>query len=109
MTGSPIIFGVATMLVLAWLVGGIFVGFDNTLYQLLINTTTTIITFLLVFIVQNSQNRNAAALHIKLDEIIRALPEARTEIAASHIEDETDADIINERKHLEELITTPDQ
>jgi low affinity Fe/Cu permease len=70
--GSPLAFVLALALIGAWLAVGPFVGFDNTLYQLVINTATTIITFLMVFLVQADANRGFAALQAKVDEIIRA-------------------------------------
>jgi low affinity Fe/Cu permease len=70
-------------LVAAWFVGGIFVGISNNTYQLVINTGTTIITFLMVFIIQNTQNRDGSAVQAKLDaqsEVLRAIAE-RLDIA----------------------------
>lgn len=81
-TGSPWAFLVAFSSIIVWLVVGFFVGFSDT-HQLIINTGTTIITFLMVFLIQNSQNHDTAALHLKLDEIIRSLDNARNEIAAA--------------------------
>jgi low affinity Fe/Cu permease len=75
--GSWQAFMAAFLLVAAWIVGGFFIGFDNGLYQLIINTVTTIITFLVVFLIQAAQNRDTLAIHAKLDEIIRAIPSAR--------------------------------
>src|SRR3989440_8393998 len=65
-------FVLATLIVVVWFAAGFWVGFTNTFYQLLINTGTTIITFLMVFLIQNTQNRDAKALHLKLDELIKA-------------------------------------
>jgi low affinity Fe/Cu permease len=70
--GSPLAFILAAALILAWLAAGPFVGFSNTLYQLVINTATTIVTFLMVFLVQADANRGFAAQSAKLDELIRA-------------------------------------
>jgi len=70
-SGSPIAFGVAFLLILAWALSGPFLGFSD-MWQLTVNTATTVITFLMVFIIQNSQNRDAEALQIKIDELIRA-------------------------------------
>ena len=64
-------FGVAALVVLAWLVTGPLFGFSDT-WQLVINTGTTIVTFLMVFLIQSTQNRDTYALQIKLDELIRA-------------------------------------
>ncbi|RZA21637.1 MAG: low affinity iron permease family protein [Lysobacteraceae bacterium] len=69
--GSPYSFVLALLVVLAWILTGPLFGFSDT-WQLVINTGTTIVTFLMVFLIQNSQNRDARALQIKLDELIRA-------------------------------------
>ena len=74
-TGHPIAFGVAVMVVVVWGVTGPVFEFSDT-WQLVINTGTTIITFLMVFLIQNSQNRDSAAVQIKLDELIRAVRRA---------------------------------
>lgn len=66
----------AFLLVAIWIFGGFFIGFENSSYQLIINTVTTIITFLMVFLIQASQNRDTLAIHVKLDELIRAIPQA---------------------------------
>lgn len=81
-TGSPWAFLLAFLSIIIWLVTGFFVGFSDT-HQLIINTGTTIITFLMVFLIQSSQNHDTAALHLKLDEIINSLDSARNEIAAA--------------------------
>ncbi len=69
--GSPASFLLAIMVVVVWVVSGPIFAFSNT-WQLVINTGTTIVTFLMVFLIQNSQNRDSKALQIKLDELIRA-------------------------------------
>jgi low affinity Fe/Cu permease len=69
-TGRPWVFALAAATIVAWLISGPVFGFSDT-WQLIINTGTTIITFLMVFLIQNTQNRDTAALHIKLDELIR--------------------------------------
>ncbi len=69
--GSPVTFAVACLIIIAWAVSGPFLGFSD-MWQLTVNTATTVITFLMVFIIQNSQNRDAEALQIKIDELIRA-------------------------------------
>ena len=70
-SGRPISFSVAVLVVLLWLATGPLFGFSDT-WQLVINTATTIITFLMVFVIQNTQNRDSEALQIKIDELIRA-------------------------------------
>jgi low affinity Fe/Cu permease len=74
--GTPWAMAAAALLIVAWAVTGPFFGFSDT-WQLVINTTTTIVTFLMVFAIQTSQNREAKALHLKLDELIWATPKAR--------------------------------
>lgn len=71
LTGQPRTFVFACLLVVVWLLSGPFFSFSDT-WQLVINTGTTIITFLMVFLIQNTQNRDAMAVQIKLDELIRA-------------------------------------
>lgn len=70
-TGRPMVFITCCALVVLWAVSGPLFGFSDT-WQLVINTSTTIITFLMVFLIQNSQNRDSAAIQVKLDELIRA-------------------------------------
>jgi low affinity Fe/Cu permease len=70
LSGRPGTFGLAAVTIVAWLVTGPIFGYSDT-WQLIINTGTTIVTFLMVFLIQNTQNRDTAALHIKLDELIR--------------------------------------
>ena len=78
LSGRPAAFGAAVALIIGWaLVGPVF-GFSDT-WQLVINTGTTIVTFLMVFLIQNTQNRDSEALQIKLDELIRAVENARNE------------------------------
>ena len=69
--GHPLAFVAAVALIVLWLVTGPLFGFSDT-WQLAINTATTIVTFLMVFVIQNTQNRDGAAIQIKLDELIRA-------------------------------------
>ena len=69
--GHPVAFAVAALVILAWIVSGPVFAFSDT-WQLVINTATTIVTFLMVFLIQNTQNRESAAIQLKLDELIRA-------------------------------------
>lgn len=69
--GHPLAFVLAASAIVIWAATGPMFAYNNT-WQLVINTSTTIITFLMVFVIQNTQNRDSAALHIKLDELIRA-------------------------------------
>ena len=77
--GTPIAFAAAGGVVLVWVLTGPLFGYSDT-WQLIINTGTTIVTFLMVFLLQNTQNRNARALHLKLDELLRSLSVARNRL-----------------------------
>jgi low affinity Fe/Cu permease len=74
--GSPGAFIIAVAIILIWAVTGPLFQFSDT-WQLVINTSTTIVTFLMVFLIQNTQNRDAKAIHLKLDELIRSVKDAR--------------------------------
>src|SRR2546428_52300 len=95
MLGSAWAFAGAVLVILVWLLTGPTFHFSDT-WQLIINTGTTIVTFLMVFLIQNTQNRDAKAMHLKLDEVIRALKMARNELV--DLEDLSDEDL----KRLEE-------
>lgn len=71
LAGKPYTFGAAVAIIIGWGLTGPLFGFSDT-WQLVINTGTTIITFMMVFLIQNTQNRDSEAIHIKLDELIRA-------------------------------------
>lgn len=75
--GSSWVFFLAVIIILSWFVSGPLFQYSDT-WQLVINTGTTIITFLMVFLIQNTQNRDARAMQLKLDELIRAMSHART-------------------------------
>jgi low affinity Fe/Cu permease len=77
--GSAWAFCVAVLVIIVWLVTGPAFHFSDT-WQLIINTATTVITFLMVFLIQNTQNRDAKAVHLKLDELIRAVKGARNQL-----------------------------
>jgi low affinity Fe/Cu permease len=95
MLGSAWAFAAAAFVILVWLLTGPTFHFSDT-WQLIINTATTIITFLMVFLIQNTQNRDAKAMHLKLDELIRALKGARDQLV--DLEDLSDEEL----KKLEE-------
>jgi low affinity Fe/Cu permease len=77
--GHPIAFALALGTVAVWLVTGPLFGFSDT-WQLVINTATTIVTFLMVFLLQNSQNRDTVAMQLKLDELVRSIKAARNTV-----------------------------
>ena len=77
--GSAWAFAGAVLVILVWILTGPMFHFSDT-WQLVINTATTIVTFLMVFLIQNTQNRDAKAVHLKLDEVIRALKGARNQL-----------------------------
>jgi low affinity Fe/Cu permease len=85
--GSPWAFLLAALTIIVWLVTGPLFHFSDT-WQLMVNTGTTIVTFLMVFLIQNAQNRDARAMHLKLDELIRSVSEARDKlIDVEHLSD----------------------
>lgn len=90
LTGSPLAFIAAIFIIIIWFLSGPTFGFSDT-WQLVINTGTTIITFLMVFLIQNTQNRDAKAIHLKLDELIKAVRGARTSLV--DIEELSDEDL----------------
>lgn len=109
-TGSSWAFIVATLVVIGWIVSGPLFGFSDT-WQLVINTGTTIVTFLMVFLIQNTQNRDTRALHLKLDELLRALPEAReNEFMDLEMRDEAHLEAEREKLFAEcEVCATPEE
>ena len=99
-TGRPGTFLLAALVVIAWACSGPVFGYSDT-WQLVINTGTTIITFLMVFLIQNTQNRDTEALQIKLDELIRATHKAsNTLLALEELDDEA---LEKQRKRFAEL------
>ena len=91
--GRPLTFALAVGLILVWLITGPIFDFSDT-WQLVINTGTTIITFLMVFLIQNTQNRDQEALQIKLDELIRSMENAHTVLLDLEELDEEELDKI---------------
>ena len=88
--GTPAAFVIGLSLIVLWGVTGPLFGFSDS-WQLVVNTATTIITFLMVFLIQATQNRDAKAIHLKLDELIRGVKGARTAMVA--LENSTDEEL----------------
>ncbi|MFN8638600.1 MAG: low affinity iron permease family protein [Dehalococcoidia bacterium] len=95
-SAHPVGFALAVGLILAWAASGPVFGFSDT-WQLVINTSTTVITFLMVFVIQNTQNRDAIAMQLKLDEIIRAVDRAQNSLIDLEDVEEGDLATIRER------------
>lgn len=102
--GSPKAFFGAVFIVLVWAFTGSHFGYSDT-WQLVINTGTTILTFLMVFLIQNMQNRDAQAMHLKLDELIRSIKEARNQLV--DLEDFSDDELKALQKQFKELRNHP--
>jgi low affinity Fe/Cu permease len=96
--GRPPAFGIAAIIVIIWGVTGPVFKYSDT-WQLVINTGTTIVTFLMVFLIQNAQNRDGSAIQAKLDELIRALEGARNDFIG--IEHRTDKDLERIKEAIE--------
>jgi low affinity Fe/Cu permease len=102
-TGNPAAFILASLAVVVWVVTGPAFGFSDT-WQLVINTGTTIVTFLMVFLIQNTQNRDSVAVQLKLDELIRAVNGAHN--ALLDLEELTEGDLDRLRSRYETLART---
>jgi len=100
MVGSPWAFITAFLIIIVWGISGPIFGFSDT-WQLVINTGTTIVTFLMVFLIQNTQNRDAKAIHLKLDELIRAKAGARNSLV--NLENLPDKEIQVVQKEFEQV------
>jgi low affinity Fe/Cu permease len=99
-SGRPTAFSVALAVILLWGISGPLFGFSDT-WQLVINTSTTIVTFLMVFLIQNTQNRDAEAMQVKLDELIRAVDGANKTLL--DLEELDDKELDDTRAHYERL------
>ena len=100
--GSPWAFLVAASAIVVWALCGPMAHYSDT-WQLVINTSTTIVTFLMVFLIQNTQNRDAKAIHLKLDELLRAVSKARTGLVdAESLSDEELSRFQEQFQHLRE-------
>lgn len=97
MAGNPLTFVIALCVLVVWFIVGLIFGFDNT-WMLLLNTIATVNAALMVFIIQNSQNRESKALHLKIDELIRVTKEATNELIA--IEEKEEEEIEEIRKKI---------
>jgi low affinity Fe/Cu permease len=100
LVGSKWAFTAAVLIILFWGLSGPYFHYSDT-WQLVVNTATTIVTFLIVFLIQNTQNRDARAIHLKLDEIIHSLRGARNEMI--QIEHLSDADLEVISKNFEKI------
>jgi low affinity Fe/Cu permease len=90
LVGHPVSFALAFLTILVWAGLGPIAGYSDT-WQLIINTSTTIVTFLMVFLIQNTQNRDSNALHLKIDELLRALDAADTRLV--DLEERSEAEL----------------
>ena len=104
LAGTPWAFVLAVVAILTWLLTGPVFGFSDT-WQLVANTVTTLVTTLMVFLIQNTQNRDSRAIHLKLDELIRATPRARNEFM--EVEDEDLDEIEREKRIVDQADPAP--
>ena len=100
--GSSWMFIANVLLIVVWLLAGPFFNYSDT-WQLVVNTATTVITYLAVFLIQNTQNRDAKAIHLKLDELIRAVSGARTHLV--DLENLTDEELASLQQEFTRLRT----
>ena len=100
LVGSPGAFTAAVLITIIWATTGPSFHFSDS-WQLVINTGTTIITFLMVFLIQSTQNRDTKAIHLKLDELIRAVGAARTDLV--HLENLTDDELASLEREFQQL------
>jgi len=100
LVGTSWAFILAVLVILVWSVTGPMFGYSDT-WQLVINTGTTIVTFLMVFLIQNTQNRDAKAIHLKLDELIKAVKGARTGLV--NLEELSDSELERLQKEFARL------
>ena len=98
--GKPWAFALAISVIIIWFLSGRYFNYSDT-WQLVINTGTTIITFLMVFLIQNMQNRDSRELHLKLDEIIRSIKSARNDFV--DLEELTESELNNIQKQFKDL------
>jgi low affinity Fe/Cu permease len=107
--GTPIAFTMSLVIIVVWAIVGPIFHFSDS-WQLVINTSTTIVTFLMVFLIQNMQNRDAKAIHLKLDELIRAMKGARNNLMTLETLSEEELELLEKqfsriaekhRQHLE--------
>jgi low affinity Fe/Cu permease len=99
-TGSSWAFAIAVLVIVAWLVSGPIFHYSDT-WQLVINTGTTIVTFLMVFLIQRAQNKDALAVHLKLNELVAAIEGASNRLI--DIEDMTEADLLKLHRYYQQL------
>jgi len=102
MLGAPWMFIANVLLILVWAGAGPFFNYSDT-WQLVINTATTVFTYLAVFLIQNTQNRDALAIHLKLDELIKGVSGARTHLV--HLENLTDEELVKLQEEFGRLRT----
>jgi len=103
--GRSVTFALAFLSIVVWGVTGPLFAWSDT-WQLVINTGTTIVTFLMVFVIQNTQNRDTQALHLKLDELIRVNTDARNSLMG--LEEKSQSEVEDIKSALEEIASTPD-